>query len=138
MTGQMAAIQGKLPAGVQLVSFDVNPEHDTPAVLKSYAADWKADESKWHFLTGTSEQIFGVAAGMNMAAQPAQGDKPILHDRRLLLVDAAGNVRGIDDGAMARLVTDARALAKEPAAGVGTARSADKGEGNGVNGGGAS
>lgn len=141
LTSQMAGIQHKLPAGVQLVSFSVNPEYDTPAVLKGYAATWKADESRWHFLTGTPQQMFAAAAGMNMAATPAQGDQPILHDRRLLLVDAAGNVRGIyssaDDDAVARLVNDAQAVAKEPAGAAKTAQSKPGGPAGG-NGGGAS
>lgn len=117
MTKAMVDLQPKLPADVELVSFSVNPEHDTPAVLKEYAATWRADESRWRFLTGTSEQMFGVAAGMKMAARPADGDQPILHDRRLILVDAAGNVRGFyssaDDQAMARLAADARRLSDE-------------------------
>ena len=143
LTGQMAGLQHKLPAGAQLVSFSVNPEHDTPAVLKEYATTWKADESRWHFLTGTPELMSAAAAGMNMAAKPAEGEQPILHDRRLLLVDAAGNVRGVyssaDDAAMARLVTDAQAVAKEPPAAGKTAHGGVyDGAAAGGNGGGAS
>ena len=37
MTHKLADVQKNTPADVQLVSFSVNPEHDTPAVLKEYA-----------------------------------------------------------------------------------------------------
>ena len=117
MTGRMVELQPKLPAAVQLVSFSVNPEHDTPAVLKQYAKDWKADESRWHFLTGPSDRIYDAAAGMKIAAKPAEGTNPIIHSERLILVDGDGNVRGTylstDDEAMKKLLADAQAVARE-------------------------
>ncbi len=54
MTANMAEFQNKSAGSpVQMVSFSVDPENDTPAVLKQYAAAAKADETRWHFLTGT-------------------------------------------------------------------------------------
>jgi protein SCO1/2 len=37
------------------VTFD--PTHDDPVTLAKYAATWKADSDKWHFLTGTAEDV---------------------------------------------------------------------------------
>lgn len=37
---------------IAFVSFTMDPERDTPNVLKEYAAKYKADLSNWHFLTG--------------------------------------------------------------------------------------
>jgi cytochrome oxidase Cu insertion factor (SCO1/SenC/PrrC family) len=37
---------------VELVSFTVDPENDTPAVLKRYAENLGADEDHWRFVTG--------------------------------------------------------------------------------------
>jgi protein SCO1 len=117
MTARMVELQPKLPPAVQLVSFSVNPEHDTPAVLKQYAKDWKADESRWHFLTGPTDRIYDAAAGMKIAAKPAEGTNPIIHSERLILVDADGNVRGTylstDDESVKKLLADAQAVAKE-------------------------
>src|SRR5947209_402521 len=48
MSRKMAELQQMTPSGVKLVSFTVNPEFDTPAVLKDYAKTLKADESRWH------------------------------------------------------------------------------------------
>src|SRR3954451_10274850 len=111
MTGRMVELQPKLPPAVQLVSFSVNPEHDTPDVLKQYAKNWKADESRWHFLTGPSARTFDGGAGMRIAARPAEGQSPIIHSERLILVDGDGNVRGTylstDEESMKKLIADA-------------------------------
>ena len=40
---------------LELVSFSVDPEHDTPAVLTDYAKKYEADLSSWRFLTGEVE-----------------------------------------------------------------------------------
>jgi protein SCO1/2 len=116
MTQKMAALQQSVPSkNVKLVSFSVDPQRDTPAVLKQYAARFKADESRWHFLTGKSDDIFAAAAGLNLAASPARGDKPIDHAEQFLLIDAKGRVRGIyhskHDEDLQRLKIDAAKLA---------------------------
>src|SRR5688572_4191564 len=51
MTQKMAKLQEAVPVEVKLVSFSVDPTTDRPAVLKKYAANFKADDARWHFLT---------------------------------------------------------------------------------------
>lgn len=46
---QQLAEQGLKP---QIVSFSVDPSHDTPEILKEYAIKHGADLDTWHFLTG--------------------------------------------------------------------------------------
>lgn len=41
---------------VILISITVDPETDTPAVLKKYAAEYKAREG-WYFLTGAPKEV---------------------------------------------------------------------------------
>lgn len=59
LSKNMAAIHRsfKLLNDVRMVSLTVNPENDTPDVLKEYAKTYDADLSKWLFLTGDREQI---------------------------------------------------------------------------------
>src|SRR2546429_4462266 len=45
---------GAIPE-VKLVSFTVDPEHDTPSALAEYAARYHAQPERWHFLTGPRE-----------------------------------------------------------------------------------
>ena len=83
--------------------------------MKDYAKQFSADESRWSFLTGKQDAIFAVAAGFKLTAVAAQGDNPILHDERFLLIDGAGKVRGIysikDEAKIAKLIVDANSLA---------------------------
>ena len=115
MTAKMAALRKELPADVRFVSFSVDPEHDSPAVLKEYAAKFEGDEPRWRFVTGNKDTIYKVAAGMLVTAIPATADAPIIHDERFILVDGEGRMRGVyhskDDEAMAALKRDAAALA---------------------------
>ena len=114
MSAKMAAMQSGLPLEVKLVSFSLDPEHDTPAVLKKYAHSFSADESRWKFLTGNQDAIMAHARGMLVTAVPAMGDQPIIHDGRFLLVDAQGRIRGAyrseDPQELANLERDARRL----------------------------
>ena len=86
-------------ANLQLVSISVDPENDTPAVLKAYAKKHQADHPNWAFLTGdyktiaeTSEQGFKV--GLSGKADESKPDLGITHGSHLVLVDANGNIRG--------------------------------------------
>jgi protein SCO1/2 len=118
MTQQMSEFQ-KQTAGsnIQMVSFSVDPEHDTPAVLTSYARDARADLSRWHFLTGDKETLWKISTAMKLAVGPGDGtDHQVMHSSHFLLVDGNGAVRGVydykDPGFMAQLVNDAKSLNK--------------------------
>lgn len=115
MSHEMADVQKNTPADVRLVSFTVDPAHDTPAVLKQYANALKADPARWRFLTGTPQQMADAAYGMKISVKPAGNDSPLLHSNKFLLVDRDGKVVGIYDGTSAddvtRLTADATTLA---------------------------
>lgn len=54
-TPHMVSAQNKLSEdglNPQIVSFSVDPEHDTPDVLQEYADEYEADLDNWAFLTG--------------------------------------------------------------------------------------
>ena len=64
LTAKMALMQGKLGKDfgprVRFVSITVEPEVDTPAVLKAYAEKFGANPAGWSFLTGKSAEIQDV------------------------------------------------------------------------------
>jgi len=99
---------------VHLVSFSVDPAHDTPAVLAAYAKQHGADPATWTFLTGDGEAIrSAVVEGLKVAAQPVGKDDDlasIFHGSHFVLVDAEGRIRGYYDSADAdatdRLLAD--------------------------------
>lgn len=83
---------------VELVSFSVDPENDTPAVLKTYADHLEADQSRWRFVTGPREAmeqlvVGGFASAMDKTTG-ANGMIDIAHTTKLVLIDGDGNIRG--------------------------------------------
>ena len=53
--------------GLHLVSITIDPDHDTPEVMKEYARRFSADLSSWSFLTGTREEIERVQSAYQVA-----------------------------------------------------------------------
>ena len=105
---------------LKLVSFSVDPDHDTPQVLSSYAQNFKADANQWLFLTGEKEQISRlIQEGFRLSAAPVtesgSQDQVILHSPRFVLVDKETEIRGYYDSrdgeALARLKKDVLTLA---------------------------
>ena len=121
MTMKMSGLQRAVPErDVHFVSFTVDPERDTPEVLKQYAQSFDADPARWHFLTGDKAALFDTAAGLKLTAAPAgQFGPEIVHAEKFLLVDGAGKVRGIydsgDEQALKKLAADAAVLADRQA-----------------------
>jgi protein SCO1/2 len=107
-------------AGVRFVSFTVDPDYDTPAVLGEYAAALGADAAEWRFLTGSRAQIHRLSIdGFHLAMGDAEVDSAtalmnVAHSTRFILVDGAGIIRGYYDGedeaALAMLSRDLKGL----------------------------
>jgi protein SCO1/2 len=100
--------------GVQLVSFTVDPEHDTPAVLAQYAARYQADPNLWHFLTGPREALDHLARD---AFKLSSVDASLNHSTRLVLLDRQSRIRGYygttDDDPVVALVRDMKRVLAE-------------------------
>jgi cytochrome oxidase Cu insertion factor (SCO1/SenC/PrrC family) len=106
VTGSMARLQQECAElkDFRLVSFTVDPEHDTPEVLRDYADRYGADPQCWLFLTGKPEGVYSlIRHGFHLTAQPNEGEErtpgnEILHDTRLAVVDRHGHIRGYYNG----------------------------------------
>jgi cytochrome oxidase Cu insertion factor (SCO1/SenC/PrrC family) len=113
----MAGLEKKLDGSdpVRLVSFSVDPAHDTPDVLRDYAERAGASD-RWLFLTGPREEIASILKnGFKVAfADDGPPTAPITHSDRLVLVDRALTIRGYyhgrDSDDLARLAHDAATL----------------------------
>ena len=116
MMERMSKIQSAVRnADVHLVSFTVDPQNDSPEVLKAYGQKFGADADKWTLATGDAEAIYDLARRMMVAVQPAEGNAPIEHGTWLLLIGPdgrfAGNYSGQDDEGWRKLSADALSLA---------------------------
>jgi protein SCO1 len=123
MSAHMQTLQADLPSQIKLVSFSVDPAHDTPPVLTDYAQKYHAQPGRWIFLTGDPVVQTEVVRAMKLIFQPAQADSPIQHDSHFVLVDAHGHVRGYYDSntpdQMQNLQRDAKYLCDHPPDSIG-------------------
>lgn len=75
-----SALQKRLGArvgkDVVLVSVTVDPENDTPAVLKNYAAKYGATPG-WYFLTGEEKDLQKVLEAMDLYAKRPEEHSPM-------------------------------------------------------------
>ena len=118
----MAHLQKQLPVDadpIRLVSFSVDPVHDTPAVLTAYAQRAGA-QPNWLFLTGPRETLAALLRdGFRVAfADDGPPTSPITHSDRFVLVDRGLRIRGYYHGNepadVERLANDAVTLRREP------------------------
>ena len=108
----------------RIVSITVDPEHDGPAQLRSYADQQGANLNGWLFLTGTAKQIDDAMARFNLIRKH-EADGTVDHVALMFLV--APNGRALlqywgDKISPARAVADidAAAAGKAVTAGDGT------------------
>ncbi len=104
---------------VRLLSFSMDPAHDTPQILSAYAKKQGVQSARWRFVTGKKEDMFRLTRDdFKLAVQEEGGtpDEPIIHSSRLALVDRLGHIRGYYSGTQAegvrQLAADARRLSR--------------------------
>lgn len=117
--------EGLLGSAALLFSITVDPERDTPDVLREYGAARGADLEVWRFLTGpklavVSLVIDGFHLGVDVlppaspAANPPAG-YTVAHGTRFVLIDRESRVRAYYPGAdlnPERVLRDIRRLAR--------------------------
>lgn len=113
-TAKMKQLQPDLPAGVRMVSFTLDPEYDTSAVLTDYASKFEANTASWDFVTGPRDAILKAASAMRIGTKMGVGDAQIEHSTFLVLVGSNNKVVGYykptDSASMHQLALDARRL----------------------------
>ena len=104
---------------VHFVSFTVDPEKDTPEVLRAYADKLRKEPFRWDFLTGPIEKIAslsrdGFKLGISEGETPESGP---VHSTRFVLVDRRGVIRGYYEALSAdgvtKLLADTNHLLRE-------------------------
>src|SRR6056300_3271 len=82
-----------------IASFTIDPEHDTPEVLRAYADRYGIVDMDWHLLNGSVDQVYELAnAGFNIYAQQMQNvPGGFEHSGLFALVDKQGYIRSRRD-----------------------------------------
>lgn len=100
MTANMLKLQKRFSSYDDFVqvSFTVDPERDTPTVLKDYAEQRMVNTDKWHFLTGEKDSIYSVAYDyLSSAMEDPTAPGGFLHTEYFVLVDKEGRLRSRED-----------------------------------------
>jgi protein SCO1/2 len=108
LSTRMSELQKPLEkTDVHLVSFSVDPEKDTPGVLRDYAEKLHADPERWDFLTGPKSAIYKLSHdGFKLAVSDGRDEAGIpVHSTRMVLVDRHGEIRGYYEATEADAVT---------------------------------
>jgi protein SCO1 len=96
LTQRMVDVQDALGerfgAKIVFVSITLDPERDTPEVLKDYAQFWGARPEGWSFLTGSLEAIHGVTRQYGVFFSKKENGS-IEHTQLTTLIDADGQMR---------------------------------------------
>ena len=112
-----------------IVSISINPENDTPKILKEYAKNFGATSTNWHFLTGDKKTIYEIANnGFNVfVGENAKVNGGFEHSGLFALIDKNGMIRcrkdvndnpigyydGLDKKGVEQIIEDITILLKE-------------------------
>jgi len=117
---RMSELQKPLgKSDVRLVSFSVDPENDTPEVLRTYAEKLRLQPRRWDFLTGSREAIYSLSRdGFKLGVSDGSEEEGVpVHSTRFVLVDRRGTIRGYYDAltadAVTKLLADTNHLLRE-------------------------
>ena len=104
---------------IHLLSFTVDPKHDSSLRLLNYAKNIGAIYPGWEFLTGNKKVIYKLAR-KEFFVTATDGDgglQDFIHTDKIILIDGERNIRGYYDGTskteVLQLITDVQKLQHE-------------------------
>ncbi|MEY4604112.1 MAG: hypothetical protein RIT43_1404 [Bacteroidota bacterium] len=104
---------------IQFISFTIDPDRDSPRVLKRYKKHYGIEAENWIFLTGNEEKthLLGIENFQIFAGRDEESQGGFAHSGAFTLVDKEGFVRGVylgtDPKQVEQLERDVRLLLKE-------------------------
>ncbi|MAT89997.1 MAG: SCO family protein [Flavobacteriaceae bacterium] len=97
MNRNMVRIQNEFYGNpnVGIASFSIDPEYDTPKILKEYAEAYKITNPNWHLMTGDKDEIYQLAnEGFNLyVGEAPEVEGGFEHSGFFALIDQEGNIR---------------------------------------------
>lgn len=102
---------------IQLVSFTVDPDYDTPEILREYGESYGADFSNWTFLTGydfeTIKEI-SIKSFRSLLVEAPEDNDQVTHGTSFFLVNPEGKViksyDGVQSASMDTIMNDIKKL----------------------------
>lgn len=103
----------ELGLDTQIISFSIDPDYDTPQVLKEYAEEYQIDLSNWNFLTGYDfDEIQDLSENTfkTVLADGGPDGHEFVHSTYVFLINPDGEVikqyDGISEDELQTLVDD--------------------------------
>lgn len=109
----------KTSPDVRILSHTIDPDHDTPAVLKNYANELNVTGTMWQFVTGNREQIYDIGENHYLVTAKKDSTAPggYIHSGAFVLIDKEKHIRGMYDGTTTegttKLIADIERLREE-------------------------
>ncbi len=79
------------PTNWHFLSVSIDPQMDTPSVLRAYARRYHYDPKRWSFLTGPVDKVRELARQSGVTYEPENG--LLNHNFRTLIIDASGHLQ---------------------------------------------
>ena len=103
---------------VKIISFTIDPKHDSVAVLKTYADKLGIAGDSWFLLQGQKEQTYQLSKSFLVTMPKEDAKEQFIHDGYFLLIDKQKRVRGSYDGTnpkqVEQLIADIKTLKTDP------------------------
>lgn len=87
---QAAALLKQRKSRVRLLTITLDPEHDSPAVMRDLARRFHADPRVWIFASGNSGDVHAVMQRFGVVAQRGRGGYADVHTTFVYLLDERG------------------------------------------------
>ncbi len=103
---------------VKIVSYSIDPKHDSVNVLKDYATKLGVTGNSWYFLQGKKEDTYKLSESYLVTKPQEDAKQMFIHDGYFILVDKQQRIRGTYNGTdpkeVDQLIADIKTLKAEP------------------------
>jgi len=101
----------------RIISYTIDPKHDSVNVLKNYADKLDIKGNTWWLLQGKKEETYKLADSY-LVTKPTEVANTHIHDGFFILIDKQKRIRGSYDGTdpkqVEQLIEDIKTLKAEP------------------------
>jgi protein SCO1/2 len=102
----------------KIISYTIDPKHDSVPVLKKYADRLGVSGNTWWFLQGKKDEIYKLSESYLVSRPKEDAKQRFIHDGSFLLVDKQRRIRGayngIDPKQVEQMIADIKTLQQEP------------------------
>ncbi len=105
--------------GFKIISYTIDPQHDSVPILKKYADKLGIAGNTWWLLQGRKNETYQIAKSYLVSVEEKNPAGEYIHDGFFILIDKKKRVRGTYDGTdpkeVSKLIEDIKVLKTEPA-----------------------